>query len=75
MYTSAAKNYSNRALARFNQWNYLEAVTYARQAYEQLSLAAIQLGIPTPSSQYEPAVAQPGMSAPHEGDPIRFPDN
>ncbi len=75
MYTSTAKNYSNRALARFNQWNYLEAVTYARQAYEQLSLAAIQLGIPTPSSQYEPAVAQPGMSAPHEGDPIRFPDN
>lgn len=74
-YISQAKNDGNRAVARFNQWNYLEAVTYARHAYEQLSLAAIQLGIPTPSSLYEPAVANPGMTAPHEGDPIRFPDN
>ena len=74
-YLSQAKNDGNRAVARFNQWNYLEAVTYARHAYEQLSLAAIQLGIPTPSSLYEPAVANPGMTAPHEGDPIRFPDN
>ncbi|HUM24890.1 MAG TPA: hypothetical protein PKN81_01545, partial [Anaerolineales bacterium] len=65
----------NRAVARFNQWNYLEAVSYARHAYEQLSLAAIQLGIPTPSSLYEPAMANPGMPVPHEGDPIRFPDN
>ena len=74
-YISQGKNAGNRAVARFNQWNYLEAATYARLAYEQFSLAAIQLGIPTPSSQYEPAVANPGMPAPHEGDPIRFPDN
>lgn len=74
-YINQGKNYGNRAMARFNQWNYVEAATYARMAYEQLSLAAIQLGIPTPSSTYEPAMAVPGMSAPHEGDPIRFPDN
>jgi len=69
-----AENLATEALKRFKDWRYLGAVTKAREAYLVLLEAANILGI-------EPAAADvmlravPSMAAPHEGDPIRFPDN
>jgi len=62
-----------RAVNRFEAWDYLNAARHARHAYERVVRAAEILGIPT--SAPTPAIRiAPGM-APHEGDPIRYPDN
>jgi hypothetical protein len=68
-----AQQDAQRANDSFNHWNYLSAVTNAKNAYEDLSIAAAKLGI-TPPSAMAMRIA-PNMVAPHEGDPIRFPDN
>jgi hypothetical protein len=70
----AAEAFARRAVDGFKDWNYLKAVTNARQAYVQVALAAERLGIETPT---ESALRRVNRSqAPiHEGDPIRFPDN
>jgi hypothetical protein len=63
-----------RALRAFKNWNYLEAARNARQAYELAAAAAEQLGVST-ASPFDLLRIIPGATAPHEGDPIRFPDN
>jgi hypothetical protein len=74
-YIAKAEVYAQQARRSFGQWDYLGAVRNARSAYEQLSLAANKLGLPTsPMSAMALRVA-PNQIAPHEGDPIRFPDN
>lgn len=68
-----AEAHAAQAAASFNSWNYLDAVTNARLAYEQIALAAAELGIELPTDDIMLRVA-PSMSAPHEGDPMRFPN-
>jgi hypothetical protein len=63
-----------RALRAFQNWNYLEAAKLARLAYRIAADTAQQLGVETTSPFAELRVV-PGATAPHEGDPIRFPDN
>jgi hypothetical protein len=69
-----AEAYAALAVESFNNWDYLAAATNARLAYEQIALAAAELGITTPTDDAFLLVA-PTQNAPHEGDPIRFPDN
>lgn len=68
-----AQRAAARAIAQFDSWNYLGAATSAYQAYTLAATAAEQLGIANAAiaAQLVPV----GGSAPHEGDPIRFPDN
>jgi hypothetical protein len=68
-----ANEYAGKALEGFNQWKYLAAASNARLAYDELSQAANQLGITTPSMNMMRIA--PNRNAPREGDPIRFPDN
>jgi hypothetical protein len=75
-YIERAEKYAHQARSSFNRWDYLDAARSARAAYEQLSLAANKLGISTPSMNQMMALRiAPSQNAPHEGDPIRFPDN
>jgi hypothetical protein len=69
-----AEAYAALAAESFNNWDYLAAATNARLAYEQIALAAAELGLTTPTDEAFLLVA-PTQNAPHEGDPIRFPDN
>jgi hypothetical protein len=69
-----AEAYAALAIESFNNWDYLAAATNARLAYEQIALAADELGIATPTDEELLRVA-PNGNAPHEGDPIRYPDN
>ena len=68
-----AKNSAARAEQQFDRWEYLSAATNAYEAYLNLALAADELGIDTTSPAARFAV--PTGTAPHEGDPIRFPNN
>ena len=70
---SKAQNLAEHALEAFQGWNYLSAAVQARQAYEELSMAADELGI-TPLSTTLLRVV-PTTIPLHEGDPIRFPNN
>jgi len=70
-----ANNQANIAVTQLNNWNYAAAATAARKAYERLALAASILGVATPD-QAVPLYPRPNYNdVPHEGDPIRFPDN
>jgi hypothetical protein len=69
-----AENLATEALNRFKAWNYLGAVRKAREAYVVLLEAANILGIEPAATDVMLRVA-PSNAAPHEGDPIRFPDN
>jgi hypothetical protein len=69
----AAESYAGKAIASFHAWSYLDAAANARRAYEQLARAAAELGIAGP--QTSPLRVAPFLPAPHEGDPIRYPDN
>lgn len=69
-----AEAYAMQAIESFNNWDYLAAATNARLAYEQIALAAAELGITTPSDEAL-LLGAPNQMAPHVGDPIRFPDN
>jgi len=62
------------AVASFYSWNYARAASSARLAYEQMAAAADKLGISTESALMALRAVPTGM-APHEGDPIRFPNN
>ena len=70
---NAAKKFATTALNAFDQWQYRQAATNARNAYEQLARAAERLGIETPADAM--MLVAPGMVPVHEGDPIRFPNN
>ena len=72
--TAQAEAYAMLAIESFNNWDYLAAATNARLAYEQIATAAAALGISTPTDEAF-LLAVPTQMAPHEGDPIRFPDN
>ncbi len=68
-----ADNAASRAVTAFEKWNYLAAVRHAYDAYTLLLRAADILGIDGVSKFT--SYALPSGAAPHEGDPIRFPDN
>lgn len=72
-YVNQAYQYGAQSIRSFDNWNYLTAATRARQAYEQTVIAATMLGIELPSA--EALRLPPNLTVPHEGDPIRFPDN
>jgi hypothetical protein len=73
-YISKAEDYAEEAFEDFYDWHYLAAVTNARKAYEQLGMAANELGIESPAGSIMLRIA-PSTVPVHEGDPIRFPDN
>jgi hypothetical protein len=64
-----AQNYAEKAIRSFNQWNYLDAATNARLAYDEIAKAADTLNIETPTEELD--LLAPFMIAPHEGDWIR----
>jgi hypothetical protein len=68
-----ARENAEVALEAFRAWNYVLAARKAHRAYILLSRAAARLGISTPSDMA--LRIAPSLKAPHEGDPIRFPDN
>src|SRR5687767_2602436 len=48
-HVTQAETYAALAVESFNNWDYLAAATNARLAYEQIALAADELGITTPT--------------------------
>ena len=67
---AAGREHAKMAEQAFKQWNYLEAVTHARLAYEAIGTAAQQLGLPTVAA--EAAMEMPiNGSVPRFIDPIR----
>ena len=64
---SDASDYAEEAVEEFRQWDYHEAAVNARQAYEQIALAAEELGI---SAGEEVLLIAPQIP-PHDGDRIR----
>lgn len=73
-YVNAAQSYASSALSAFNTWNYGLAASLAKKAYWSLAQAADILGVPTPDMMVANR-AVINTNVPHEGDPIRFPDN
>ena len=74
-YVNAAQSYAAGSLAAFNTWNYGVSAALAKKAYWSLSQAANVLGVPTPDKAAAPDRGAINPNVPHEGDPIRFPDN
>jgi hypothetical protein len=64
-----AETFAANAKEAFQQWDYLAAAVNARLAYEQVAMAADELGISTASA--DALLVAPSMNAPHEGDWIR----
>lgn len=64
-----ADAYAAIAKKAFRQWDYLTAAMNARLAYEQVAIAAEELGIATMSA--DAILLAPSMNASHEGDWIR----
>jgi hypothetical protein len=65
---------AEQAQKDFKDWDYLNAARHARRAYERVASAAAKIGVT--SSKLDAALrALPNAQVPHEGDPIRFPDN
>jgi len=64
---------ASEASRAFTKWDYLRAASNAFRAYMFLVQAADQLGISVEQAAML-RVAPSGL-APHEGDPIRYPDN
>jgi hypothetical protein len=60
---------------RFDDWDYAKAVRHAYRAYTLIAQAAERLGIADTTSTALALQAAPIGTAPHEGDPIRYPDN
>ena len=73
-YVDAADAAAMTAQDAFNNWEYGAAAMYAREAYEQIARAAMELGIST-ERVVPMRVITPTGTPPKEGDPIRFPDN
>jgi hypothetical protein len=73
---SYADRQAARAIQSFNRWNYLAAATHAYTAYQTLADAADQLGLSTSFQALDIYNLIPDDAyVPHEGDPIRFPNN
>lgn len=71
----AADRQARDAQRSLKQWNHLAAANSAYGAYQTMLAAADALGI-SPSLQAESLrLAAPAENVPHEGDPIRFPNN
>jgi hypothetical protein len=70
-----AETAAQRAVRDFEHWNYRSAARNAYRAYTPVATAAHRLGLSTPSDVARLLSSLPGNAAPHEGDPIRFPDN
>lgn len=70
----AARTQLAAAVEAFYRWNYLKAADGARQAYEIVRRQANLLGV---GESIRPRILQlpPSDAAPHEGDPIRFPED
>lgn len=68
-----AKWNATLAVQYFKGWEYQKAAAAAYRSYVVLKLAADRLGIEDPTLME--ARMFMGGTAPHEGDPIRFPDN
>ncbi len=68
-----AEMHAGKALASFKTWNYLDAAANARMAYVLVAMSAGELGIQEESTA-TPQFAAPTTPAPHEVDPIRFPN-
>ena len=62
------------AVKEFRAWDYLDAASHARVAYELTLRAAARLGIDTNTGNAARGMATPALVQ-HEVDPIRFPDN
>lgn len=68
-----AEAYAALAIESFNNWDYLAAAANARLAYEQIALAAAELGIGD-SMEEALLLSAPIRTVPLEGDWIRNPD-
>lgn len=73
-YVDAADAAAMTAQDAFADWDYAPAAMYAREAYEQIARAAMQLGVSTDTA-VPMRVVGPTGTPPKDGDPIRFPDN
>ncbi|HMT20082.1 MAG TPA: hypothetical protein PKE20_02365 [Promineifilum sp.] len=73
-YVDAADAAAMTAQDAFADWDYATAAMYAREAYEQIARAAMQLGVSTDAVSPMRVIGPTG-TPPKEGDPIRFPDN
>ena len=62
------------AVTEFRTWDYLDAASHARSAYELTLRAAAKLGIDTDAASAARSMAIPA-AVQHEVDPIRFPDD
>jgi hypothetical protein len=58
----------------FRQWDYAAAAADAREAYDLIARAAMELGVETAVGEFARMIAPTG-TPPREGDPIRFPNN
>jgi hypothetical protein len=74
-YIARANGRAAVAISAFDRWDYLTAVTNARKAYVLMAMAADELGIPTPDATIQALPMLSEQDVPHEGDPIRFPNN
>jgi hypothetical protein len=72
-YVAKANYNANLSMTNFNTWNYQLSAQLARKTYEELAKAAALLGVPTPTIQAMRIA--PNLLVPHEGDPIRFPND
>jgi hypothetical protein len=63
------------AISDFANWKFSRAVSKARRAHNLVTKAAERLGIPYGLEAFGMRYIPPTSEAPHEGDPIRFPDN
>jgi hypothetical protein len=68
-HVKSAQRYAEIAIRSFHAWDYLQAVVNARSAYEQIAIAASELGI-EPVEDFS-LMAAPAMIPPHDGDFIR----
>ncbi len=62
------------AVKEFRAWDYLDAASHARVAYELTLRAAARLGMHANAGTATRGMAVPAVVQ-HEVDPIRFPDN
>jgi hypothetical protein len=70
-----ADNMASIAMADFANWKYSRAVRKAKRAHNLVTKAAERLGVPYGLEVFGMEYPAATLEAPHEGDPIRFPDN
>jgi hypothetical protein len=68
-----ARQEADGAVKAFEQWDYLQAATKARRAYEAAATAAEVLGI-QPPALVNALRTGPMRTVPYQVDPVRFPD-